>query len=131
MERETGQEKRQRNKFKVGDRVKTWFHGKWWSGEVVEIGLKPVKQRRFLFDVIWRRGRDPGVEILREDEEYVTFLYPSPENAWMYIRTDEKIDDELDALFEGFGLQCSTRNRLTILEDEPEPDTSDPIFRNS
>jgi len=125
MEREP----KQGIKFEVGDRVKAWFHGRWWPGAVVEIGLRPVKKSRRFFDSIYRRGGDPNVEIIHEDEEFVTFLFKGRKDAWMYILTDEKVDDDPSALFGGFGLSGPTRGGLTILEDEPEPDTSDPIFR--
>lgn len=84
-------------KFKAGDRVKVWFLDKWWPGAVVQIGSCPVKTSRFLFDFIWRRdGEEPGVEIAYEDEESVIYLWP--DRPWMYIKTDEKVDDRANAL---------------------------------
>lgn len=120
-------EPRGETKFKVNDRVKAWYQGKWWSGTVVRFRPRPIKVLRGIFEALNKISGN-SLKIIDEDEQYVTYGHPNL--RLMDIRTDEKVDDEQDSLFEGFGLTGSPKGPFTIFENEPEPDTGDPIFRN-
>ena len=82
--------------FLIGDRVKTYFKGKWFAGEVVEIYFK---------DNSWNLNK---------------ILY-------ILVKTDEKADNELDALLKGFGLEGEINNLRTIFEYENEKRWGDDI----
>jgi len=111
--------------FKVGDRVKCWYHGKWWPGIIMVIRPKPIKLPKYAFEV---GIKSLGYKILTEDDRYIT--YEDPHQEIMEIRTDEKVEDDPDAIFGGFGLIGPVDGPFTIFENDPEPDTSDFIFRN-
>jgi hypothetical protein len=117
-------EKNVESKFKVGDRVKTWYHDKWWSGTVVRFRPRPIKVPCPLFET-FKKMMD--LTIIREDERDVTYEHPT--RISMEIKTDEKVGDDSD-LLHSFGLIGSPKGPFTILENEPVPDTNDPDFWN-
>jgi hypothetical protein len=74
--------------FLIHDRVKAYFKGKWYSGEVID---KHFKEKMDCNKV-----------------------------PYILIKTDEKVDDESDALLNGFGLEGKINNLRTIFEWENE-----------
>ena len=62
------------------------------------------------------------------DDKYITYEHPT--QRVMLVKTDEKIGDEPGMLLDGYGLRGPLDSPFTIFENEPEPDTSDFIFRN-
>jgi len=111
-------------KFKTDDRVKSWFRDRWWSGTVAAFRPRSIKVERWRFEITG--GREAGFKILVDDGQHI--IYEHPRMILMDVKTDEKVDDEPDALFEGYGLTGPPDGPFTIFEDEAEPDTSDSIF---
>lgn len=111
--------------FKIGDRVKCWYHDKWWPGTIVDFPKKQIRVSRIVFD---RLTEGLNVKIIEEDEKSITYEHPT--QRVMLVKTDEKIGDESDMLLEGYGLRGPIDSPFTIFENDPEPDTSDFIFRN-
>lgn len=83
--------------FLIGDRVKTYFKEKWYTGEVVDRYFK-------------NNGR-----------------------SWdkapcIMVKTDEKVDDDLNAFLKGFGLEGKINNLRNIFEWENKETFGDKMY---
>ncbi len=114
-----------RRKFKIGDRVKCWYHDKWWSGTIIEFPKRRIKLARSFFELL---TKGLSVNIIAKDDEFV--IYEHPTFKTMLVKTDEKVDNSPDVLLGGYGLTGSLNGPFTVFENDPEPNTSDSIFRN-
>lgn len=109
--------------FEIGDRVKCWVwefylrRGRWVSGTVVRFRPWPITQLKFLFEACG--SRKSGLRVLREDDRYIT--YEHPRLVLMDVLTDERVGDEPDDFFGGFGITGPPWGPDTIFEDEPAP----------
>jgi len=114
-----------KRKFKIGDRIKCWHKGKWWSGTIIDFPSRQIRVIRIVFKTL-TEGLD--VKIVGEDDKYITYEHPT--KKVMFVRTDEKISDEPGTLLDGYGLKGPIDSPFNIFENDPEPDTSDFIFQN-
>ena len=114
-----------KREFKISDRVKCWYHDKWWPGVIVDFPPRQMRVSRLIFD---RLTEGLNIKVREEDEKSITYEHPT--QRVMLIRTDEKMGDEPEMLLDGYGLKGPLDSPFTIFEKAPEPDTSDPIFWN-
>ncbi|MFA6251684.1 MAG: hypothetical protein WC603_03610 [Candidatus Paceibacterota bacterium] len=106
--------------FKVGDRVKIYFKDKWWKGIIDH--FTPAREEMFK---VWFNSflkKDPKIEIVGEGIScgLKSVIYNDYHNARMHIKTDEKVDDEDGALFDGYGIRSSWGGKDILFEDELE-----------
>lgn len=104
--------------------------GVWHGGA---IGPMPWTQKRYLFNVFYgvqggvvydkyAKKERPSITILAMDDEKVTYVDSEGKRKAKYVLTDERVDDDLDAIFGGFGLISRWEDHIyTLFEDEIAP----------
>ena len=119
-------------KFKIGDRIKcnVWPEinepRRWVTGTIMEFSPTRVRYKgpsRIFFKAGEKQLKDPEVVIISDtDEGEGVIVFDNYRHIRMSIKTDERISDSPDALFEGFG--WNTSGQHVIHEHEPEYDTN-------
>ena len=119
--------------FKVGDRVKCFIWNppikKWVSGTINEFFPSRTTYKgptRILCKEGWKAMKeqfptqDLDIVVILDDEEKGILTYDDYCHIRMSIKTDERISNNPDDLFRGFG--WNTSGQYVIFENEPEYD---------
>lgn len=107
--------------FKVSDRVKAYYEGKWYTGTIISFEYmrdnypKPLASP----EILDAMGCVFVEEITEERGQRV--IFDNPRYAMTLIRTDEPVANS-GGLLDGYGLRSTTSGKHLIFEHEEEYD---------
>jgi len=113
--------------FKTGDRAKIWIweppKKEWFAGTVAEIKPKRVSYPTSVFGLIYKGAKH--INIIEQKNGKT--MFEDPGHMEILVKTDKKVTEDKDALFDGFGVRCGHLGHI-IFENEKE---YDPLSRGT
>ncbi len=106
--------------FKVTDRVKAYFERKWWTGTVDSFRPAQLRYPKSIYDLAVQAGHK--IEIIEPENEHSFLTYLDYNDPIIQIRTDEKVSEKENRLFDGYGIWYGKYSSSIIFEYEEEYD---------
>jgi hypothetical protein len=104
--------------FRITDRVKAYYRGKWWAGTVDSFRPAQLRYPKSIYDLAVQLGHK--TEIIEPENEHTFLTYLDYDEPIIQIRTDEKVSEEENKLFAGYGIWYRHCSSSIIFECEKE-----------